>query len=168
VTVSGSQDERSRLDRPPRESVTSRVRRSFGNVVARYLPSILLIAVALLQIYLAAVRQILTPAKGGGFGLFSTVDKLETRDVRVYVVGETSERPIGLEALWGVLPPAMSLPTDARLRAVARTVLTRRFEQPTVAVRVEVWKRDFDSASGIARRIKLRELTLREDGGGAH
>ena len=142
-------------------------RRSFRNAVARYLPAILMIAVALLQIYLAAVCQILTPAKGGGFGLFSTVDKLETRNVRVYAVGETSERPIGLEGFWGALPPAMSLPTDARLRAVARTVLSRGLQPPLVAVRVEVWKRDFDSAGGIARRIKLRELTLREDGGGA-
>ena len=70
MTVSGSQGERPRFDRPPRECVTSRARRSFRNVVTRYLPSILLVAVALLQIYLAAVRQILTPAKGGGFGLF--------------------------------------------------------------------------------------------------
>ncbi len=166
MTVSGTLGER-RFDRPPGESGTSRARRSFRDVVARCLPSVLLVAVALLQIYLAAVRQLLTPAKGGGFGLFSTVDKLETRDVRIYVVGDSSERPIGLEGVWGALPPAMSLPTDARLRAVARTVLSRGFQPPIVAVRVEVWKRDFDSASGMARRIKLRELTLREDGGGA-
>lgn len=156
-----------RLPRPSRPARTIAVRRSVPHLLARVAPAILLIAVAALQIYLAYVRGILTPAKGGGFGLFSTVDKLETRDVRVYVVGETSERPIGLEGLWGALTPALSLPTDARLRAVARTVLTRHFEQPIVAVRVEVWKRDFDSASGIARRIKLRELTLSEAGGRA-
>ncbi len=47
MTVSGSLGER-RFDRPPRDSATGRARRSFGNVVARYLPSILLVAVALL------------------------------------------------------------------------------------------------------------------------
>ncbi len=51
--------------------------------LARYLPPILLVLVAATQIYLADVRDLLTPARGGGFGLFSTVDKLRHRHLRV-------------------------------------------------------------------------------------
>jgi hypothetical protein len=137
------------------------------HLLARFAPAILLIAVAALQIYLAHVRGILTPAKGGGFGLFSTVDKLETRNLRISVIGATGEEPIGLDGLWGALPRVLSLPTDAALRGIARTILTRAQGRPVVAVRVEVWKRDFDSASGVARRIKLRELTVPKAGAGA-
>jgi hypothetical protein len=126
-------------------------------------PAGLLIAVALLQIYLAHVRHILTPAKGGGFGLFSTVDKLESRNLRAYLIGDTWERPVALDGLWGIMPRALSLPTDAALRVVAKTLLARAPAQPIVAARVEVWTRDFDSRSGQARRVKLRELTLRRD-----
>jgi hypothetical protein len=143
------------------------VESSLHRRIARSAPAILLIAVALFQIYLAHVRQILTPAKGGGFGLFSTVDKLENRNFRAYMIGEVSERPIELEGLWGRLPRVLSLPTDAALRAIATTVLTRASGRSIVAVRVEVWKRDFDSTTGVARRIKLRELTLHKAGTGA-
>lgn len=122
---------------------------------------------ALLQIYLAHVRQILTPPKGGGFGLFSTVDRLETRVVRAYVIGEGWERPVALEASSESLPGTLSLPTEAALRSIARPLLTRSYPWPIVGVRVEVWKRDFDSASLRARRVKLRELTLFKGGPGA-
>jgi hypothetical protein len=136
-------------------------------VLTRSAPAVLLIAVALLQIYLAHVRQILTPAKGGGFGLFSTVDKLETRNLRAYLVGDTWERPVKLDGLWGVMPRALSLPTDAALRDVAKVLLARAPGRPIVAARVEVWTREFDVRSGEARRVKLRELTLRRDDAGA-
>ncbi len=139
------------------------VRRSLPHLFARSVPATLLIGVASLQIYLAHVRQILTPAKGGGFGLFSTVDKLETRNLRAYLIGDTGERPVTLDGLWGLLPRTLSLPNDAALRGVAQTLLTRAPGPSIVAVRVEVWLREFDSASGEARRVKLRELTVRRD-----
>ena len=141
--------------------------RSAHDLLARSLPAALLIAVAVVQIDLAYVRQLLTPAKGGGFGLFSTIDKLETRSLRAYAIGETREQPITLEALRSELPRARSLPSDAALDTIARTLLARSHPRPIVAVRVEVWKPDFDPASGRVRRVKVRELTLEKAGGGA-
>lgn len=48
-------------------------------------PLVLLIAIALVQIWLSAAID-LTPWKGGGFGMFSTVDHVPSRFIRVFLV----------------------------------------------------------------------------------
>jgi hypothetical protein len=56
----------------------------------------LLAAVAMLQIAVVWLSQ-LTPWKGGGFGMFSTVDSADARFVKIYVRTSTGE--------WGALWP---------------------------------------------------------------
>ena len=55
-------------------------------------PILLIIVVALCQVRLAYFGELLTPAKGGGFGLFSTVDKLKNREFRVSLTHRGRQR----------------------------------------------------------------------------
>ncbi len=112
----------------------------------RFLPLYLLVAMAAIQIPLAKL-WILTPWKGGGFGMFSTLDSSSYRPVRVYAVGDDWERRLKLpDDLNGPIYAAACLPTDGRLNDIARRVAARlRPGKRTVrAVRVEVWKTAFD------------------------
>lgn len=135
-----------------------------------YLPVVMAIGVALSQIYLAKVHG-LTPAKGGGFGLFSTVDKLENRNLRAYLITETQEIPFAIpqyvpatEALRKPIYRAASLPTRRYMRAILDDLLTKPYEVSIQGIRVEVWKIAFDSASLRASRQKITELTVDRSG----
>ncbi len=125
-------------------------------------PWILLVAVALSQIYLSRVRHLLNPAKGGGFGLFSTVDKLENRIFRARLIGQGPETPVGPESPSDVAAcrAAMALPTEGRLRSAALRFLDKEYPPSVEGVRVEVWKTTFDPATREVRRVKDRELTV--------
>lgn len=67
--------------------MTSSLRR---RAVIASLPSVLLCLVALHQAYRVA-REGLTPWKGGGFGMFSTIDSQAERFVRLFVTTEAGE-----------------------------------------------------------------------------
>lgn len=93
-----------------------------------YAVPLLLVAVALLQIYRAHVYD-QSPWKGGGFGMFSTVDSPKVRYVRTFVVTVEGEE---LE----VTPPQRLnltierlevIPSRAALAKVGDTVLTHRW-----------------------------------------
>ncbi len=112
----------------------------------RFLALYLLLAVAAVQVPLAKL-WILTPWKGGGFGMFSTLDSSSYRPVRVYAVGDGWERRLKLpKDLGGPAYALACLPTEHRMRDLARRVASRlRPGKRTVeAVRVEVWKTGFD------------------------
>ena len=129
-----------------------------------FLPTALLICVGLSQVYLAHVQQLLTPAKGGGFGLFSTVDKLVNRSVRAYVIEYGWETPISMprpvplkDTLGRPTLTAASLPSDSHLLTLAKGLAARNDEVDFRAVRVEVWKLAFDAETMQISRIKVRE-----------
>ncbi|MEM7394187.1 MAG: hypothetical protein AAF492_17755 [Verrucomicrobiota bacterium] len=76
---------------------------------------ILLIVIALNQQFLAHVRQ-MTPWKGGGFGMFSSVDTRSARFLRCFVTIDGVERPVPLpRRLSNQYSYIRSLPTEARL-----------------------------------------------------
>lgn len=54
---------------------------------------LLLCVVASLQIYLAKTKS-LSPWKGGGFGMFSTVDSPDARFLRIYLINGSEETPV--------------------------------------------------------------------------
>ena len=56
---------------------------------------ILLCAIACLQIYLAMTKS-LSPWKGGGFGMFSTVDSPDARFLRIYLINGNEETAVPL------------------------------------------------------------------------
>ena len=138
-------------------------------LLAGYLAPALLVLVACSQIYLAHVRELLSPARGGGFGLFSTVDKLGHRQLRMFVSGPSGSAKVALPARPVIakrIRNTASLPTEASLRTVAelmeelgRTVEVEG-EPPFPLARVEVWKRAFDQDSLRASRELVAELVV--------
>jgi hypothetical protein len=83
---------------------------------------VLLCVIAGTQIYFARTT-LLSPWKGGGFGMFSTVDSPAARFLRIFLITKNEEIPI-------LLPPDMNttaqqvrtIPTEAGLRNIARYV----------------------------------------------
>jgi hypothetical protein len=92
----------------------------------------------------AVARQgLLTPWKGGGFGMFATTDGLASRSVRIVVEGEGRsehlEPPFELRKL---VAKALALPDERRLRRLAVALLEheRRAGRPAETVSIEVWR----------------------------
>jgi len=129
-----------------------------------HLPVLLLVLVALSQLCLAWGVGLLNPDKGGGFGMFSTVDRLNHRHLRAYRVGPEGEEALDLAAdpsLRPTLRRATSLPSDHHLREVAAQLLERH---PARAIRVEVWKHHFAPTSLQIHPLQVASLTVEQPG----
>jgi hypothetical protein len=127
------------------------------------LPVVLLIAVASSQIVLSRTSQ-LSPWKGGGFGMFSSLDSGSFRFVRLFA--EAPERSEELElspSLEDLAARAALLPSDRRLERLARATVAReqRRGQPVASVRVEVWRNAFAPGSLRSSEERLRAFTWR-------
>ncbi len=113
-----------------------------------WLPSALLLGVALNQVYLAHTTH-LSAWKGGGFGMFSTTDGGPNRRVRVFVEGPGIDREVPLpEQLDDLAERASALPTDGNLARLARQMasVTGSHSEEVRTVRVEVWRIEFASS----------------------
>jgi hypothetical protein len=129
-------------------------------VIARLLPAAVLSLVAVAQILLAQ-RGGLTPWKGGGFGMFSTLDHGAHR--RVEIVIEAPDRSEALE-----IPPSLdelaarttAYPSDRLLRQLAERVVSReqRSNRAVSRVRLSVWRTDFDPVTLTASEQPLRSF----------
>jgi hypothetical protein len=97
----------------------SNARRAIDIRVLKYLAPVLLSTLACIQLFLGLNFE-LTPWKGGGFGMFSTVDSPGARSMRVYLETDDGELPTKvpswLRDRWRY---ARSFPTDFRIRALA-------------------------------------------------
>ncbi len=129
------------------------------------LPAVLLAVVAGLQMILAH-RAGLSPWKGGGFGMFSTLDGRPHRVVRIRVEAsdrsEEIETPVSLEeASAGVA----ILPTAARLERFAHEIAARerRHGRAVERVCVEVWRTEFDRDSLAPDRRRIAARLVRVD-----
>ena len=65
----------------------------WGNLVRLYFAPVVLVVIASVQFYLAQTHG-LSPWKGGGFGMFSTVDSPGERFLRVYLITDDGEIPV--------------------------------------------------------------------------
>jgi hypothetical protein len=116
------------------------VERSWATV-----PAALLVLVATAQLWLAHTVG-LSPWKGGGFGMFASLDARPFRYVRIFVEApERSEEltvPPSLEAL---AASAETLPGDHQLEQLAQGVVARerRRQRPIANGRLEVWRVEF-------------------------
>ena len=129
-------------------------------MMARWLPATLLGVVAMAQIILALGGG-LTPWKGGGFGMFSTLDHGAFRRVEVVVDGP--ERSEGL-----AIPPSLeelaartaAYPADWLLRSLAEIVVARerRYNRPVTRVTLSVWRTEFDPVHLTAIEHPLRSF----------
>ena len=121
-------------------------------------PAALLTVVAVAQIALSRHAD-LTPWKGGGFGMFSTLDHGAFRGVSVVVDGpersETLEIPPSLEVL---AARAANCPDEWLLRRLADEVAAReaRYGRPVTRVTVDVWKTSFARDTLHATEDRLR------------
>lgn len=86
-----------------------------GNFIEKWLVSLILIGVALLQIYLAVTAN-LTPWKGGGFGMFATIDSSAMRIIQAEGIEQNGE------VLTLDLVNAVDEQTWRRIRALPRTL----------------------------------------------
>lgn len=109
----------------------------------------LLVAVASSQIALSRTVD-LTPWKGGGFGMFATLDHAGYRGVDIVVDApdrsEALQVPASIEL---AVARAAACPADRMLRAVAEAVVARerRYQRPVSRVTLTFWRADFDRAT---------------------
>lgn len=117
----------------------------------------LLVATALAQIVLTRAGP-LTPWRGGGFGLFSSVDKLENRILLAWIETPEGDVPLRLGESKHDEQNALAFPIDRHVRRVAERYAAT-LESGT-GVRVEVWKRTFDPSTGESRRVLVARGTV--------
>ena len=114
------------------------------------IPAALLTLVAVVQIGLTRTVH-LTPWKGGGFGMFSTLDHGAFRGVDVVVEGPERSEALELAAssLEEIEGRAVSCPSGWLLRELAAAVAERerRHERPVTEVKLSVWRTEFDPAT---------------------
>jgi hypothetical protein len=126
--------------------------------VSKLIPSFLLAVVAMSQIVLARTAW-MTPWKGGGFGMFSTLDHGAYRGVDVVIEApersESQDIPPSLEEL---AARVASCPTDWLLRGLAQGVVAReqRYERSVTRVKLTVWRTAFDPVTLTATEQTLR------------
>ena len=132
----------------------------------RYIPCLILVAVALHQLFLAHTAG-LSPWSGGGFGMFSTTDAGATRHLHAFVLRpgilREIEPPRKLDEL---VRRALTLPSDSNLGALAAAIAevpTPDYGPPT-AVRVQVWATRFDARTLAPRSHILRALEVDLEG----
>lgn len=120
------------------------------------LPTLLLLSVAGAQMVLARTT-LLSPWKGGGFGMFAAVDGLPFRWLRIYVTApERSEELAIPVSLQDQAHRAATWPRERSLRGVAQAVLDRehRRSRPADTVRIEVWRAE------ISKTLELSETLI--------
>jgi hypothetical protein len=129
-----------------------------NRVGSRLAPLVLLTIVAAIQIVLSRTVD-LTAWKGGGFGMFSTLDHGAYR--RVDIVVDAPDRSEALEipqSLEVSAARAALCPTEWLLRRLAEGVVARerRNARPVTHVTVKVWRTEFDRATLTATEQPLR------------
>lgn len=95
------------------------------NGLLPYLTSIILCVVVVIQSFLVRFES-LSPWKGGGFGMFSTIDSPSARFIRAYLITD------GTGVISVTIPPHLqelerevrSLPTEARAHALGNELLS--------------------------------------------
>jgi hypothetical protein len=123
----------------------------------------LLVTTAATQILLAHIAD-LSPWKGGGFGMFASLDHAPFRGIDIVV--EAPDRSETLEISPSLEEPAaqaVTFPSDFRLTQLAKAVVAReqRRGQPVETVKLEVWRQDFDPHSLRATERRLRTFSYR-------
>lgn len=131
-------------------------------MTAIVIPAALLGGIAARQIALTRTDG-LTPWKGGGFGMFATLDHIGHRRVRIVVDAPDRSQAIDPPpSLDTVVANAVALPTYDNLVRLARAVAAdeHRAGRAATRVSVEIWRTSFDPATLQAVESRLRALSL--------
>jgi hypothetical protein len=103
--------------------------------VTHFLVPALLVAVAARQLYLSHTQR-LSPWKGGGFGMFASVDLPQYRVVRAYLLTPTGEVPAelgGLPRVATLVGRVRAMPGPGHVDALADALLGLRWALDTTA-----------------------------------
>jgi hypothetical protein len=117
------------------------------------IPPLLLAVTGAMQVVLSKAGP-LAPWRGGGFGLFSTVDKLENRILLAWIETPAGDDPVPPGDTYDVRN-ALAFPSQDRLLRAATDIAARHADTDAVAVRVEVWKRTYDPATSECHRVPV-------------
>ena len=113
------------------------------------LPIILLLAVALIQLFLAHSSG-LSPWSGGGFGMFSTSDAPRRRHIHAYSISPGVRREIVIpDYLRETALRSAALPTESSLNRLAielAKIPSPDYETPN-SIKIQVWKTDYDPST---------------------
>jgi hypothetical protein len=124
----------------------------------RHLPAGLLAIVGVCQVALALSAN-LTPWKGGGFGMFSTLDHGGFRGVTIVVdAPDRSETLHLVPSIEEAAGRAIAFPSRFLLQRLAEEVVARerRYGRPVTRVRLTVWDTQFDRQTLRATERNLR------------
>jgi hypothetical protein len=124
----------------------------------RLLPPLLLTLVALTQIVLVRTLD-LTPWKGGGFGMFSTLDHIAYRHIDAVVDAPGRSEALDIpDSLQDEAARAAACPTDALLRRLAEKIADRerRNRRPVARVTLTAWRTEFNRDTLRAAEVRLR------------
>jgi len=127
------------------------------------LPPVLLLLTFASQIVLVHTSA-LTPWKGGGFGMFSTLDHGAHRRVTVVVdAPDRSEAVAIAPSLEEAEARAANCPTDRLLTALAAGIAARerRYDRPVSSVTLTVWRTEFEPVTLRASDRMLRTFRYR-------
>ncbi len=102
-------------------------------------PVAVLLLVATFQMVLANFAR-LSPWKGGGFGMFASLDDVRSRRLRYYAVADNGERFALLSAAGDVEYDARVLPTETNFRRVAEALLGLQHPAGFTKLEIELWK----------------------------
>ena len=132
---------------------------------AELLPALLLALVACGQLVLARTGD-LTPWKGGGFGMFSTLDHGAFR--RVTIVVDAPDRSEAIEipdSLEETAARVVNFPSAWLIRKLATGIVARerRYDRPVSRVTIQVWRTVFNPGSLHAEERSLRKATFEAD-----
>ena len=122
-----------------------------------WLPVIFLVTVAVLQIFLAKTAD-LSPWKGGGFGMFATIDGTAFRHMRIYVEAPGRSEELDIAPSQEIITARTALfPSESFLRKSAEAVADRerRYGRPVETVTIEVWRAEYTQyLEGTDRKLR--------------
>jgi hypothetical protein len=129
-------------------------------MLAKSLPPVVLVAIAAIQLSLTHAID-LTAWKGGGFGMFATLDHGAYRGVDVLVDAPDRSESLAIPpSLETAAARAAACPADWVLRALAEggVARERRYQRAVSRVTVTAWRADFDRTTLHAVERPLRTL----------
>jgi len=109
----------------------------------------------------------LSPWKGGGFGMFASIDGTPYRSVRLFVQAEERDEELAVPpSLEDLATRVATFPHRRAVERLAARAIDREIRRgrPVDRMRVEVWRADF-SPTLDATHTRVRALTVsRRDG----
>ena len=127
-----------------------------------YLPTLLLIAIAVNQLILANFFN-LSPWLGGGYGMFSTTDVGSNRHIHIYAKSEgIIKELIYPKELSDLALRTKSFPIDRNLIVLAQRISEIEDDSALKSIEVQVWKSQYKSKTlhPSSKMLKSVELKL--------